>query len=337
MPSMMVGIVFSVEPVEQLERCLKAIEEQIPLIEKHGVRVAGLLIKTPTASHKHPRHFFGKTIQSESENISLNRNMVLDNSAADWVYFTDPDCVLNKGSLETLVLEAFRQQGQRSIYAVAGANILFCEPSKLNQAFRWLGNCLWLNGGTAQLVTGKPSFLSRHSPTCNILYFMDRVGDLRFSPQFSRVGEDIELNFRLSRNGSRVFIQTNAAVFHEQSPSFLVYLSKVFGYGRAQTQLLKRDLGNALNPRLIVLYGSMAFVAFCRMAPSYVQHILALTFTTGILIFTIEYERFRERKNFFYMLWFLTSIYGAYLLGQWSGLVLPLARKKSEESISASI
>jgi GT2 family glycosyltransferase len=320
MPSLLVGIVYSVEPVEQLERCLRAIEKQIPSLEKHGVTVSGLLVKTPQSGQKFPTRFFGDIHESESENLAINRNLILERKTADWIYFTDPDCVLAESSLEKLVIEALCLQESRSIFAIAGPNVCQSPSKDLSQAFKWLGSSLWLHGGATQVIAGNHDFLTRHSPTCNILYLTKKISSTKFSPEFSLVGEDLDFNFRLSRGGSRIFFVSKATVFHEQSPLLSKYLAKVFGYGRAQSHLLRKDIKNAFNPRLFLLYGAFGVLFLFLFAPRLAVWVMSLTAVFGLLVFFFEYVRFKEPKNFFYFLWFLISIYVTYLLGQCFGL-----------------
>lgn len=327
MQGLTVGIVFSYESTEQLKRCLNSIECErhtlLPLVSHLEV----VVVRTPSSMEKDLGFFSGQVIESKSENLAFNRNQALNAGETEGFYFIDPDCWLADGALTKLCQTLIENKKNSSIYACAGPNVICSENKNFERFMRWLGKSQHINGGLSQLVTQGEDRFDWHSPTCNILYWKPRLRSPYFSEQFHLYGEDLEFHFRQSKGQRKIYITSQAFVWHEQPGSWLRFVKKIFFYGTSQTQLLKLHPSSVSNPRLRVLFGILSLLALGFALPwNWMAVILVMLIAVAGFVLVIEMLKARELTHGFELAFSLSLIVISYFLGQVSGLLLPLSR-----------
>lgn len=332
MQGLTIAIVYSYESTTQLRRCVDSLVCEIPDILPLVGQVHWQLIKTPKAADKDTHFFPGSVLDSKSENLGANRNLALHAAKTEGFYFIDPDCWIERGSLKTLCKAYIQNRNDKAIFGFAGPNILISKNRKLERAFRWLGKLRFLNGGLSQISVQSKDRLDWHSPTCHILYNLKHLEDAAFSSRFVSVGEDLEFHFRQSRNKRRILICSQSRVWHEQSEELLGYLKKSFVYGKAQTLLLKAQPKSIGNKRLLLPGAVLAWIAVFFLLNGAGQWLFVmLSLLSLFLILGFEIIFYEDEKDFFSFPSFFILVATSYLLGQFSGLLVPLPARKNEE------
>lgn len=332
-----ITLIYSYETTSQLKRSVDSILSELPEIKPLVGTVEWLLVRTPKAIGKDISFFPGKVIFSETENLAINRNLALEKSRTQAFYFIDPDCWLSRGSLKNLCQAFIQMKDDSSICAFAGPNILYSENQNLESQFRWLGKLRYLNGGLSQVAIPNKDRFDWHSPTCHILYNRDHLGDQVFSSKFESVGEDLEFHFRLKQLKKKIYICSQATVRHEQPGQSFDYFKKIFRYGTAQTRLLRHDPLSFTNKRLTVLFGFLTWLTVLLVSSGNFQNLfLIVSGAVAALFLFWENFSYEGEKRFFSHTVFYLMIAVSYLLGQFSGLMIPLQQKKSVKAKMAN-
>ena len=327
MDGLTIGIVYSYEPESQLQRCVQALTSQTAAIQKIVGSVHFKLICTPKARGKDLSFFPGEIVHSTSENLARNRNLALQNCQTDGLYFTDPDCWAHENTMTRLLQHLQETLSNPQVYAIAGPNVMRSENPQLQNFFQWLGEMRWLNGGLSQIATTGKDRLDWHSPTCNILYFRPRLGNLQFANSFSQVGEDLEFHFRHSQRDRKIAICNSAFVWHEQPQSFRSYLKKVFQYGVAQSLLFRTHPSSWRNPRIWLLFSFLFLVAVLLLSPSVALMGLAVATAIFGAMLVMEIRKGQSDRPLQLVVSYLALVM-TYGFGQLAGLFRPI--RKSE-------
>lgn len=332
MQGLTIAMIYSYESPAQLKRCVDSVSLEVAKIRSQVNDIHWILIRTPRAQGKDLSFYPGTVIESNTENLGFNRNLALQNAQTEGFYFVDPDCWLEPRALEILCQAFEKEKSNSQIFAFAGPNILKSENLILDSAFQWLGKLRFFNGGFSQIAVRSEDRLDWHSPTCHILYNLNRLQNASFSSQFEITGEDLEFHFRQSQEKKRILICSSSYVWHEQPRELFAYLKKCFKYGKAQTLLLKAQPMSFTNKRLLVLFASFLWMTLFLLLKTELR-ILLSGLTTVALVAGLAYEiiRYPGKKNYFSFPSLFMLIAGAYLLGQFSGLLLPLPKRQSEE------
>lgn len=327
MPKLTIALLFSYEPIQQLERCVRSLQHDVEKLGEVFQSVEWLLITTPKAVGKDVSFFPGSALRSSSENLAINRNLALAHCQSEALYFIDPDCWLEPGTLFRHCRAFQKHREDLSVYAFAGPNVLRSENENLEMFLQWLGRSRWLHGGLSQIESGSGQKWDWHSPTCNILYDLTKMEGFRFSEKFKNVGEDLEFHFRIHNgSGRKVLIEGEAFVWHEQPPLFHQYLWKVFRYGLAQTHLLKAHWNGFRNRRLLIFFASLVWLVALSLLPAPLRLVFIAT-SVFAAVFVIVCEIFfyqgRKRPIFFFGAFIL--LIATYWLGQVFGLLIPMS------------
>ncbi len=165
---------------------------------------------------------------------SAARNMGIKEAKAEFIAFTDGDCLVDKSWLKEL-LKGFVAQ---DIAAVGGSQ---SSPADDTEFGKDIQSFLEIVGFVAEYTKKggcvKPT---KHNPSCNAMYRRDvllRAGGFleNFWP-----GEDLELDYRLIRGGHKLMFNPDAVVYHYRPATIGKYARMMYRYGFAQGYLVRR-------------------------------------------------------------------------------------------------
>lgn len=236
-----VGIVFYDESIKSLDIFFAALEaalkniavDQILFVQNsQDSRLENFLTKT---LKDFERKFAIKTkyVKNLQNNIGLSRKLICELSTSEWIYFTDPDVLIDKAALIELSREAVTLTSER-ILGITGTieqssqNIYLHKTFKI---FKSLGKTLKFSFQGTETKIG--TFVD-HAPTAHVLLRRSVVVKLgNFSEEMKRYGEDLDLTHRAVQQGYKVYFGASRVV-HQQNFKVWKAFAKFFNYGQVQ-------------------------------------------------------------------------------------------------------
>ncbi len=173
--------------------------------------------------------------------ISAVRNHAWRNAESAWVVFVDADCEVQPGWADALGLAMDRHALNHACAAVGGRNGV---PHLDRPFYRALQVLL------GSYVGGHSSILNRdfreprevdHCPTLNVAFRRSALTAVNgFDPKFTRVGEDLDLSYRLKKAGFQLWAEPGMRSDHALRPSLPAWLANMVLYGRGRFYFNRR-------------------------------------------------------------------------------------------------
>ncbi len=168
-----------------------------------------------------------------------HRNLAVSRSfdSTDFFAFIDADCQADSRWLQQLVTSMLKQP--ENVGCVGGVN-LANETRLVARAIACAESCFMGGGG----VSGQTTIQTRERfvnsvPNCNALYRKECWDTGRQNEAFIK-GQDGEFNLRLSLLGWRFVQIPEARVIHKRSDTLTAYTVRMFAYGKAACETVRR-------------------------------------------------------------------------------------------------
>lgn len=276
-------------------------------------------------------------IRNKVNNMGQARQLALDNCRADWIYFTDLDCRPQSKVLLTLLSQAKNEiQSNPSLAAIGGGNELFFKDTEwCNRAIYFLQRNTIGHLNSTQMKLSRGCEFVSHLSTCNVLY---RLSALKlvggFDSRMIRVGEDLDLSFRLQKN-SEIHFNTNKKflmlVNHEarvthivNRPGFNSWIKKIIKYGEAQPLIARRYPEVLITKRGISLWTAFLIPIILIYNPMLFLGLWVLTIILFISFYLIDGKNWGHSDFSFKSLiitgFMLQITQVSYLVGIWLGV-----------------
>jgi glycosyltransferase involved in cell wall biosynthesis len=212
--------------------------------------------------------------------LAAARNFAWRKADSEWVGFVDVDCEVQAdwGTGVYATLKAFTEDARCA--AFGGNNQVPRAAGALYEAY-----ALFLNtylGGHNSSLNRKIHAQHRvnHLPTLNIVYRYSALMAVKgFDASYTRVGEDIDLSYRLRRLDYDLWIIPSIKVVHKLRAQVAAWARNMFLYGRGRIFFIKRN-PPSFHPKfavpllLVVLY--LALIACAAVGVVSVSAFLAL-------------------------------------------------------------
>ena len=216
-------VVCAHDAADTMEECLAALEQlRYPDVELIVVD-DGSRDATRDIVRSHPSV---SLIEVSHCGLSAARNLGLGQASGEIVAYTDADVRVDPDWLTYLVQPFVSSDA----VGVGGPNVVPADDPLMAQCVaRAPGspNCVLLDDRVAE-----------HIPGCNMAFRRDAllaVGG--FMPIFVRAGDDVDLCWRLQREGGRLAYAPSALVWHRHRPTVREYWKQQVGYGEGETWL----------------------------------------------------------------------------------------------------
>ncbi|MEW6008116.1 MAG: glycosyltransferase [Candidatus Omnitrophota bacterium] len=216
-----------------------------------------------------------RILDSGLKGPSYCRNMAVKESDAEYIAFTDSDCILDKFWLKELI-RGF--QLYPDAVGVGGTQGLPKDASKFEErVFLFMKKSGFI---TDYMRKTKSNIIKevKHNASCNVMYkreiFLKEQGFL----EGLWPGEDVELDYRLRKKGYKLFFNPKALIFHHRPKDLNSFLKMMYRYGWAQGFLVRRYgffRSIQILPFLSLLI--IGLMAFSIISNFFVALILALT------------------------------------------------------------
>lgn len=153
---------------------------------------------------------------------AIARNLGIEASSGEMIAFIDDDCVADKYWLELMIDVHWDSP---HIAAVGGNTVVWAQKAPILVS-QFLANC-----SMETCVDGKKEVI--FFPTCNVVFKRKIFSRYRFNEKFPFPGgEDLELFWRLFKDGHRFLIDRRIRVVHYRDRSLLSFIKQAYIYGR---------------------------------------------------------------------------------------------------------
>lgn len=205
-----------------LKQCLDSIlnqhkykSDEIIVIDDGSTDQTRATIKNLQKRYKSIKYFYQK-----HKGYSAARNLGLKNAKGEIIFFTDDDCIVEKGWFRK-ILKRFEENPS---LAAVGGSILPLTDSKISWASYILNFSSWYPQGKTRYV--------KDIPTTNIAYRKKMIEGLYFPDLPKNVSyEDSLFNFELTKNGKKMLFDPTIKVYHSTHESMDHFLKNQRRHG----------------------------------------------------------------------------------------------------------
>lgn len=178
-----------------------------------------------------------KNLNSYSKGPSFARNLAVKNTDAEFIAFTDSDCIVDKNWLKEL-LKGLKEYPD--VLSCGGIQKLPQDAAKFEEKVFLFMKKVGFISGYMQRIKSDEIRQVNHNPSCNVMYkrdvFLKEGGFL----EGLWPGEDVEFDFRLKKKGYKLVFNPRALVYHYRPKNLKAFLKMMHRYGWAQGFLVRR-------------------------------------------------------------------------------------------------
>ena len=276
--------------LEKLTRTLSSLGGEMPLvtlIDNASREPWALRVRDSVKSHG------GRYVRREVNSLGGARDQALRLLESELLAFVDADVELPRNWLNTL--RSFLADPRNEACWGVASVLSVPRDSKFDRAMALAMSTPLAHLGTSQATQIRTERSVLHLATAAVLFRRRRVLEVGgFSDQFSRVGEDLELSYRLmgasGANLRRLVLLPRPTVIHHQDQALGTWAARVFRYGWSQSEVARvhprHIVSRKLIPFLIGAFGLLSLgVAiaghFLLLATVVVQYV---TLVVGIVV-----------------------------------------------------
>jgi GT2 family glycosyltransferase len=223
------------------EKHFSVLEENLRNLSKFKKEIQILLIdncstdSTPFFLDKIATEYGVLYLRRSLNHMSEARDQAIHCASTEWVGFVDADCLLGIGWAD-YVLSCLSEL-KPEVAAIGGPWI---PGGRWKSRYLSLFSTFLGNFGLDYLKENRAHFPKSvlHLPTANIIYKRKYVfASGGFSPQYSRVGEDLDMSYRLSNHGYTIEFHPNMSVTHFLPDQWVDWCQKIYFYGKARAEV----------------------------------------------------------------------------------------------------
>jgi cellulose synthase/poly-beta-1,6-N-acetylglucosamine synthase-like glycosyltransferase len=218
---------------------------------------------------------------------SAARNRAIKLAKGEFIAFTDADCIVPPEWLKELM----RGFESNLIAGVGGIQKPRRDASEMellvDEVFNLLGIVANYSRKKSQLG------LIDHNASCNVIYRKSVLLQLGGFDEALWPGEDVELDYRITKAGYRLVQNPNVAVWHKRPNNFTQFNAMMYKYGQAQAYLVLR-------------YGPFRKIHFIP----FVLPIAMLLFCSSTFTMTLYFGLFKSMLGILLTAFLLLLIFG---------------------------
>lgn len=179
-----------------------------------------------------------KALNGKGRAFARNQIVTKGNKKAEYVAFSDADCVVAKDWLTKLV-ETIQKFDDNKIAGVGGTRLIKKERGFFSKQINGFMTSR-LGSGNNPAFTDKTIKHTIHSiPNYNAMYKKSILLKYPYDNEF-KGGEDLELNFRLSKLGFIFLNAPDAKIYHGQENSPFLFGKQMAHYGEMMIHAMKK-------------------------------------------------------------------------------------------------
>lgn len=176
-----------------------------------------------------------KVITLKGNGPSAARNIASRQTQAEYVAFTDSDCVADRLWLKELI-KGFQDS---AVAGVGGSQRIPEDETRFGRdVFGFMKKSRFF---IDYMGKNRDSLMSvRHNPSYNVMYRRDVFVKAGGFLEGLWPGEDVELDYRLTKQGHILKWNPKAFVFHYKPQTLSAFMKMMYRYGDAQGRLVRR-------------------------------------------------------------------------------------------------
>jgi len=179
-----------------------------------------------------------KLIIDKQGGLSHSRNLGISVATGNLIASTDADCVVHKDWLKRLV-DAFHRADENTV-ATGGPNLVLQQDLPFAKIIGHMQESLLGSGGAPQSYKITEEKYVYGIPNCNVMYKRTILIQEGCFDENYNMGEDAELNHRLTKKGYKYLYIPNAIVYHHRPNNFRAFVKKMYTYGKGMAILTRR-------------------------------------------------------------------------------------------------
>jgi len=240
-----------------------------------------------------------KLLLNEKKNVAAARNLGVDNARGELVAFTDGDCKVDTQWLKTLVHEM--QASPDDVVCVGGPNLIFDTDPVFGRVVGYAQESFLGSGGSAQSNNSTKKHYVSSLPNCNAMYKKGAIKEVGGFDERFVVGQDGDLNYRISKKGNKFLYIPNAKVLHHRRGTFKSFSVRMFKYGMWMAELFKKHgefvRWYAFLPSIAILFAVILLITSIKFFIPSLLLLLALMTVYFILVFITSIQVTYKMKS----------------------------------------
>jgi len=193
------------------------------------------------------------------------RNKAASASQAEYLAFTDADCIVDKQWLREL-LKGFSQE---AVTGVGGSQLSPNDETAFGRRVQSFFEKTGFLGGYIKTTANNSPVRTSHNPSCNVMYRRQFLLEVGGFDEGLWPGEDVDLDYRLEKRKFILMFNPKAIVYHYRPDSLKKICSMMYRYGWTQGVLVRRyGLFRKLH---WFFFAEIVFVAFALLAAFFLR------------------------------------------------------------------
>ena len=239
-------------------------------------------------------------VQPYNQGQSAARNRGVKEACGEIVAFIDSDCIADSQWLKELV-----PYFQEKRYVLVGGFVDSYYQNSMLDRYESVKSALNMGG---EKIVGSGDNAVFYVPTCNVLIRKDRYLEIGGLDEDMRVGEDVDLCWRLMKSGHRLIYVPKGRVEHKHRNQFLSCFKRRFDYGTSEPILYAKYPETMKRfPRQAI---GMVFFLFFLMGIVF-QSVIFFSAAMLLLFFESCYKMHRMNYRFMATLPYGTILWGS--------------------------
>jgi cellulose synthase/poly-beta-1,6-N-acetylglucosamine synthase-like glycosyltransferase len=212
------------------------------------------------------------------------RNFALHTGRFQWMAFIDSDCIVEEDWAIAAQYEIEQSANDEKIGAIGGKNLAPFSRGKFHRILGFCLNTYTLGYNSSLNRTSDLAEKKHHLPTLNIL--INRKAALSsggFDSSISRVGEDLDLCFKMRSRGYALEYRPTFVVTHLLRPDLVSWLKNMKLYGEGRMSFCLKHAGELDITYLAPFIAVLAYAAGLILSRNFFLIILFVHLTTIFL------------------------------------------------------